>query len=62
MQWASLVILVLIALLCIVVAHRMADKKGLNAVLWGVLGGIFGPFIFPILIFIPSKKTSKSPG
>ncbi len=57
MQWFSLAIITLVCLLCIVMAHRMAKKKGLNAVLWGVLGGIFGPFVFPVLISIPSKKT-----
>jgi hypothetical protein len=52
----SLAIIALVSLLCIVMAHRMAKKKGLNAVLWGVLGGTFGPLVFPILISIPSRK------
>jgi TctA family transporter len=57
MQGFSFVIIILVALLCIVVAHRMAERKGLNAVLWGVLAGVFGPLIFPILILMPSKKS-----
>jgi uncharacterized membrane protein len=59
MQWFSLTIIALVSLLCIVMSHRMARKKGLNAVFWGMLGGVFGPFIFPVLISIPSKKTPE---
>jgi hypothetical protein len=61
MQWFSLVIITLVCLLCIVMAHRMASKKGLNPVFWGVLGGVFGPFVFPVLISLPSKKTAADP-
>jgi phosphotransferase system glucose/maltose/N-acetylglucosamine-specific IIC component len=57
MQFFSLAIIALVCLLCIVIAHRMAKKKGLNAVFWGVLGGTFGPLVFPVLIMIPSRKS-----
>lgn len=61
MQWYSLVVIILIALLCIGVAHHMAEKKGLNGVLWGVLASIFGPLIFPVLILMPSRKSPSDP-
>jgi uncharacterized membrane protein YeaQ/YmgE (transglycosylase-associated protein family) len=57
MQWFSFVIIILVALFCILVAHRMAEKKGLNGVFWGVMAGVFGPFVFPVLILIPSRNS-----
>lgn len=56
MQAFSPVIFVLVTLLCIFLAHRMALQKGLNPVLWGVLGGIFGPLALLVLVFIKPNK------
>ena len=48
----------LVLLLCIVVCHYIASKRGLNPVFWGVMGGLFGPFA---ILFVLIKKTKQSP-
>jgi len=54
----ALAIGLLILLLCIVVCHYTAKKRGLNPVFWGVMGGLFGPFAIP---FVYMAKVKQSP-
>ena len=51
-------VVLLVLLLCIVVCHYIASKRGLNPVFWGVMGGLFGPFA---ILFVLIKKTKQSP-
>jgi hypothetical protein len=46
---ASLVVMLLIGILMIVLAHRMARAKGLDPVFWGVMAALFGPLVFPFI-------------
>ena len=46
---SSLVVMLLIGILIIVLAHRMAKRKGLNPVFWGVMAALFGPLVFPFI-------------
>ena len=39
-----------------VLCHFLAKNKGANAVLWGVMGAIFGPLAIPICLFIKGKQ------
>ena len=55
----SLVIIGLITLLCIVLAHRLAARKGYNPVLWGVLAALFGPLVFPVLFFLKTRPPAS---
>jgi len=46
---AGLAVMLLIGILMIVMAHRMARNKGLNPVFWGVMAALFGPLVFPFI-------------
>jgi hypothetical protein len=59
MTYAGPIIVLLVALLCIGLAHRIAKRKGLNPVFWGILAAAFGPFIFPVLLLMPTRTESS---
>lgn len=44
---------------CLVMCYLQAKKKGLNVLLWAILGGIFGVFALAALAF---RKKSDSLG
>jgi hypothetical protein len=48
---ASLAVMLLIGILMIVLAHRMARNKGLNPVFRAVMAALFGPLVFPFIWF-----------
>ncbi|MBM6820480.1 hypothetical protein H6A19_14250 [Clostridium saudiense] len=47
-----LIVWIIMAYVC----YDVAQKKGLNSGMWGVLGLIFGIFALMILVMIPSKR------
>ena len=47
--------LLLLIIVFVVIGHRLAKRKGLKPVFWGVMGGVFGPLILPILLLVKSK-------
>jgi hypothetical protein len=51
---AALVLLV--SLLCAVVCHVMAQRRGRNALLWALLGFLVGPIPALLLLLIGSQK------
>lgn len=51
-------VVVIVALLCVVICHTIAKKRGLNPVLWGVMGAIFGPLAIPF-VFLVKPKTGE---
>ena len=51
----SLALVLATLLLCIVLAHRIARKKGRNPVFWGLMAGMFGPFVLPVLLLLSTK-------
>ena len=52
----SLALILATLLLSIVLAHRIARKKGRNPVFWGLMAGMFGPFILPVLLLMKPKS------
>ncbi len=52
----SMALVVATLLLCIVLAHRIARKKGRNPVFWGVMAGVFGPFVLPVLLLLRNQS------
>ncbi len=59
---AYLVAMLLIGLLIIVMAHRMAKAKGLNPVFWGVMAALFGPLVFPFIWLAKPRNPPTSHG
>ena len=52
----SMALVLATLLLCIVLAHRIARKKGRNPVFWGLMAGVFGPFVLPVLLLLRSQS------
>jgi uncharacterized membrane protein len=52
MAQIGLLLALAVLLLSIVMAHRIARRKGRNAVFWGLMASIFGPFILPVVILL----------
>ncbi len=52
--------LVLVTLVCIVLCHHLAQKRGANAVFFGGVGGVFGPFVIPFVL-MTKFSTPKEP-
>lgn len=52
----SLAYLILFIVFFVYVCHVLAKKKGLDAVFWGVMGGLFGPLAILVILL---KKSSK---
>lgn len=50
----------LVLLLCVVICHYIASKRGLNPVFWGVMGGLFGPFAIPFVLVKKAKQSLDS--
>ena len=54
-----LLALIVVTIASIVACHLIARARGGNAVFWGVMGAIFGPFAIPFAFL--AKPTSKTP-
>ena len=37
-------------IVCIVLCHRIAKRRGARPVFWGVMGALFGPFAIPFAL------------
>ncbi|MBC8211692.1 MAG: hypothetical protein H8E21_11560 [Gammaproteobacteria bacterium] len=60
LQASSLILLALGIFVFVYVGHVMARKKGLNPRFWGVMGGLLGPLVIPLILFSkPHKKNSE---
>ena len=55
-------IMIASGILFIVLGHVLAKRKGLNPVLWGVLGGLLGPLMLLLIVFAkaPTQDDSSS--
>ena len=51
------IILIILLILSAVVCHLMAKRRGVNPVFWGVMGGVFGPLAIPFVFFSKPKKS-----
>lgn len=49
-------VLVAVSLVSIIVCHYIAKSRGANAVAWGVLGAVFGPFAIPFCLLAKPVK------
>ena len=50
-----LIILIFLIILSIVVCYFVAKRRGADPIIWGVMGGIFGPFAVPFVFFSKPK-------
>ncbi len=46
------------AILC----YLVADRRGANAIFWGVMGFLFGPFALPFVFLSRSKPHKEEKG
>ena len=46
---------VAINVVCIILCHRIAKRRGANPVFWGVMGALFGPFAIPFVFLIKTN-------
>lgn len=53
----AIVIGILIALICMVVCHTVAKKRGANTIFWAVMGASFGPLAIPFSFLSKPKRT-----
>jgi len=53
------VALLLVGLLIIVLAHRMARRKGLNPVFWSLMAALIGPLVFPFIWLARPRNSSR---
>lgn len=45
-----------INIICVILCHRIAKRRGAKPVFWGVMGGLFGPFAIPFALFAKPKE------
>ncbi len=50
-------IIIIIQIGCAVFLWFMADKRGLDAFFWAIMGALFGPFAIPF-VFLAKEKSS----
>jgi hypothetical protein len=53
-----ILLLIIITLASIVSCHYIAQSRGGNAVYWGVMGLLFGPFAIPFAFRAKPRKTA----
>ena len=57
----SLLYLLISILLFVYLAQRLAVRKGLNPVFWGIMASLFGPLVFPFMLLAkPGNPQPKS--
>lgn len=54
-----LLVLILVTIASIVACYLIARARSGNAVFWGVMGAVFGPFAIPFAFL--AKPTSRTP-
>jgi hypothetical protein len=45
-----------INIVCVILCHQIAKRRGAKPVFWGVMGALFGPFAIPF-VFLAKPKT-----
>ena len=62
MAQTGLLLTLAILILSIVVSHRIARRKRRNAVFWGLMAGLLGPLVLPVVLLLkPLPPESKLP-
>jgi hypothetical protein len=56
LEASSLILLSLGIVVFAYVGHVMARKRGLKPVFWGVMGGLLGPLVIPLIFLTKAKK------
>ena len=46
---------IVINIVCIVLCHKIAMRRGARPVFWGVMGALFGPFAIPFALMAKPK-------
>lgn len=62
MEALTVVISLAIALVFAVLCYRIADRKGHNAVLWGILGFILPLIALIIVLLLRPRRPEGAPG
>ncbi|MFT5675506.1 MAG: hypothetical protein ACI808_001437 [Paraglaciecola sp.] len=44
-----------INIICVILCHLIAKRRGAKPVFWGLMGGLFGPFAIPFVLFSKPK-------
>jgi hypothetical protein len=44
-----------INIICVILCHQIAKRRGAKPVFWGVMGALFGPFAIPFVLFAKPK-------
>jgi hypothetical protein len=47
---------VAINIVCVILCHQIAKRRGAKPVFWGVMGALFGPFAIPFVFLAKPKK------
>jgi hypothetical protein len=50
------ILLIIVSLGCGILCHRIASKRGGNAVVWGALGLLLGPLAIPFVFSVKPKQ------
>ncbi len=45
-----------------IICYLVADRRGANAVFWGLMGFLFGPFALPFVFFVRRKPHNERRG
>jgi hypothetical protein len=51
----TIAVLITVALICGVICHSIAKRRGANPVFWGAMGVAFGPLAIPF-VFLSGKE------
>ena len=54
----KIVIGMLIQLICMIVCHTIAKKRGANAKFWAIMGCLFGPFAILFSFFSKPRQAT----
>jgi hypothetical protein len=52
-----MIALLLFNIICIIVCHRIAAKRGARPVFWGMMGALLGPLAIPLVLLFASASS-----
>jgi hypothetical protein len=51
-----MIALLLLNVVCIIVCHRVAAKRGASPIFWGMMGAFLGPLAIPLVFLFASAS------
>lgn len=55
----AVAVLLAITVVCAVVCHYLAVRRGLKPVFWTVMGALFGPLAIPFVLFAGRRASTS---